>query len=189
MRKIPSLFMRNYDGDRLIRDEIVPGCEWVIAGEGTATRKYDGSACLFQDGTLYKRYDAKHGKTPPVDFVPAQEPDEVTGHWPGWIPVGAGPEDKWLRLALCNATVALSAPLLSGTYEAVGPHFQGNPEGFIVDSLMWHGGERYGDAPRDFEGLREFLRPLDIEGLVFHHPDGRMCKVKKKDFGMKRRES
>ena len=38
MEKIISLFARNYDGDRLVRDEIVPGAEWVVAGEGRATR-------------------------------------------------------------------------------------------------------------------------------------------------------
>jgi hypothetical protein len=25
----------------------------------------------------------------------------------------------------------------------------------------------------------------DIEGIVWHHPDGRMVKIKKKDFGYK----
>ena len=87
MRKIISLFQRDYDGDRLVRDEVVPGAEWVIAGEGTATRKFDGTCCLVRDGRLFKRYDAKQGKTPPAGFEPAQDPDEVTGHWPGWMPV------------------------------------------------------------------------------------------------------
>ncbi len=31
MQKIISLFQRNYDGDKLVRDEVVPGAEWVIA--------------------------------------------------------------------------------------------------------------------------------------------------------------
>jgi len=34
MKKIISLSQRNYDGDRLVRDEVVPGAEWVIADEG-----------------------------------------------------------------------------------------------------------------------------------------------------------
>lgn len=52
MKKIISLFVRNYDGDRLVRDEIVPGAEWVVAGEGVATVKFpfgmswaDGAPC------------------------------------------------------------------------------------------------------------------------------------------------
>jgi hypothetical protein len=41
-------------------------------------------------------------------------------------------------------------------------------------------------CPRDFEGVRDYLGKVDIEGIVFWHPDGRMAKVKKKDYGMKR---
>jgi hypothetical protein len=26
----------------------------------------------------------------------------------------------------------------------------------------------------------------DMEGIVFHHPDGRKAKIKKRDFGQKR---
>lgn len=39
MKKIISLFQRNYDGNRLVRDELVPGSEWVQEGLGIATRK------------------------------------------------------------------------------------------------------------------------------------------------------
>ena len=62
MKKIISLFMRNYDSDRLVRNEVTPGAEWVIEGEGKATRKYDGTCCLIKNNKLYKRYDAKKGK-------------------------------------------------------------------------------------------------------------------------------
>jgi hypothetical protein len=44
MRKIITLFQRNYESDRLVRDEVVPGAEWVLAGEGVATRKFDGTS-------------------------------------------------------------------------------------------------------------------------------------------------
>lgn len=40
MRKIQSLFQRNYDGDRLVRNEVVPGSEWVVSGEGRATLRF-----------------------------------------------------------------------------------------------------------------------------------------------------
>ena len=42
------------------------------------------------------------------------------------------------------------------------------------------------DAPRTFDALREWLAGHDIEGVVFHHPDGRMAKIKLRDFGLKR---
>jgi hypothetical protein len=116
MQKIISLFQRNYDGDRLVRNEVVPGAEWVINGEGVATRKWDGTCCMIKDGELYKRYDAKQGKTPPQGFIPAQEPDTVTGHWPGWLKVGDGKEDRWHREAF-EYTNTLAAGLPDGTYE------------------------------------------------------------------------
>lgn len=181
MKKIISLFQRNYDGDRLVRNEIVPGAEWVVAGEGIATRKFDGTCCMVRDGKLYKRYDAKKGKTPPSNFEPAQDYDEVTGHMPGWVPVGDGPEDRWHREAFGDGSS------YEGTCELIGPKVQGNPEQAINHILVPHGNFVLPGAPRNYEGLRLYFQNNDIEGIVWHHPDGRMVKIKAKDFGIKRR--
>jgi len=35
-------------------------------------------------------------------------------------------------------------------------------------------------------GIRTFLEHAGWEGIVFHHPDGRMAKIKGRDFGLKR---
>lgn len=179
MRKIISLFQRNYDGDRLVRNEVVPGAEWVIAGEGVATVKFDGTCCMIRDGKLYKRYDVKSGRTPPIGFEPAQEPDSVTGHWPGWLLVGNEPGDKWHREAWEN----LETMPADGTYELCGPKVQGNPEGLSTHKLIAHGCERL-DAPRTYNEIKEWLRYKSIEGIVWHHPDGRMVKIKRRDFGL-----
>jgi hypothetical protein len=48
----------------------------------------------------------------------------------------------------------------------------------------------YDNVPRSFDGLKQFLGTLDsrfapgnlAEGIVFHHPDGRRAKIKRKDF-------
>lgn len=181
MKKIISLFQRNYDGDRLVRDEVVPGAEWVLAGEGIATRKWDGTCCLVRDGMLYKRYDAKHGKVPPANFEPAQDYDPITGHMPGWVPVGVGPEDRWHR----DGWITSGPDLANGTYELCGPRVQGNPEGFREHQLIRHGIHILA-APRDFDALRSWLANTDMEGVVWHHPDGRMVKIKTRDFGLKR---
>lgn len=179
MKKIPSVFCRNYDSDHLIRDEIVPGCEWVIAGEGIATRKWDGTSCLVRGGNLFKRYDAKRGKTPPLGFEPAQEPDPVTGHHTGWLPVVGAPEDRWHLAALADARIWCT----DGTYELCGPAINSNPERFSSHVLIRHGIHPLPDAPRTFDGLRAYLANVDMEGVVFWHPDGRMAKVKVRDFG------
>lgn len=182
MKKIPSLFKRDYEGTRLVYDEVVPGAEWVIAGEGVATRKIDGTSCLARAGKLYKRYDARAGKTPPSGFEPAQEEaDPVTGHWPGWLPVGDGPEDRWHREAFASA-----GDLPDGTYELIGPKVQGNAEGMDRHVLMPHGAELLDDVPRSFEGIRSYLASHEIEGIVWWRvpgdPDSDMAKIKRRDF-------
>ncbi len=185
MKKIPSLFKRDYDGTRLVYDEVVPGSEWVVNGEGVATAKFDGTACMVRDGVLYKRYDVKKGRIPPEGWESCQEPDEVTGHWPGWVPVGDGPEDKWHREAWATAYGNWVKAPPNHTYELVGPKVQGNPYGLTRHDLWWHGIQPLDDVPRTFDALREwFEQHPGFEGIVWHHPDGRMVKIKRRDFGL-----
>ena len=196
MRKIISLYQRNYDGDRLVRDEVVPGAEWVIEGEGEATRKLDGTCCMVRDGKLYRRYDLKPGKVAPANFEVAQK-DEVTGKSFGWVPVGGGPEDKWHREAwergnYLSIKFQTAMPPPDGTYELIGPKVQGNPENVMEHMLVEHGympaadRNKFEEVPRNFEGIRDWLEGEDVEGIVWHHDDGRMVKIKAKDFGIKR---
>lgn len=185
VKKIISLFKRDYEGTRLVYDEIVEGAEWVVAGEGVATIKLDGTSCMVRDGQLYKRYDRKMKKgkyrDAPHGWEAAQDPDPISGHWPGWLIVGDGPEDQYHREAWNSG----AAHLGDGTYELCGPKVQGNPEQLERHSLIPHGSDMV-DAPRTFDALREWFKGRDIEGLVWHHKDGRMVKIKKKDFGLNR---
>lgn len=186
MKKIVSLFQRNYDGDRLVRNEVVPGAEWVLEGEGVATRKWDGTCVLIENGQMFKRYEVKKGKTPPPDFRPANTPDPVTGKTQGWLPVGDGPDDRWHREALASDN-DLPSDYEDGTYELVGPKIQGNPDGFDRHTLVRHGEEKLPDAPRDFDGIRHYLGIYDlVEGIVWHRSNGDMVKIKARDFGLKR---
>lgn len=201
MRKIVSLFKRDYEGNRLVYDEVVPGAEWVIAGEGIATVKYDGTCCMVRDGKLYKRYDRKltkgankrkrrdkdfvtmieHFKPAPPNWEAAElRPNIYTGHWPGWLPVGDGPEDKWHREGWENHFFAAD----SYTCELVGPKVQGNPYQMDHHRLVMHTERFANQPPRDFEGIRRYLLNHYCEGIVWHHPDGRMVKIKRRDFGL-----
>lgn len=179
MRKVITLFQRNYATDRLVRNEVVPGAEWVLAGEGWATRKYDGQCCMVRGGKLFRRYEVKNGKPEPEGFEPAQEPDAVTGDCPGWVPVGDGPNDAYFREAFHGDEI-------DGTYELVGPKVQKNLEGYEKHSLVAHALAEKLDAPRTFDEIKAWLADKNVEGIVWHHPDGRMVKIKKRDFGMKR---
>ena len=179
MKKIISLFKRDYEGTRLVFDELVPGAEWVTNGEGVATIKIDGTSCLVRDGKIYRRYDAKNGKTPPVGFEPAQDPDPVTGHWPGWLLVGDKPEDKYHREAF-NGFLGEN-----GTYELVGPKVQGNPYNLNNHILVKHGEWLFDDQPpRSFDALKLWFENNHVEGIVWHRGNGDMVKIKRRDFGL-----
>lgn len=181
MKKIPSLFVRDYTSG-LVTAQVTPACEWVTSGEGVPTEKLDGTACLVRDGKLYRRYDCKSGKTPPPEWEPCEPaPDPVTKHWPGWLPVTGDNGDKWHLRAYEPAR-----PLRDGTYELCGPHFQSNPYGLIDDVFYAHGGMRLRfDGPINFATVRNYLETWpQAEGIVWHHRDGRMCKIKRRDFGL-----
>lgn len=192
MKKIPSLFKRDYEGTRLVYNELVPSTEWVQNYEGIPTRKWDGTSCLITEGRLYKRYELKGGKTTPEGFVPAQDADPVTGDTPGWVPVGDGPEDKWHRSAFAELNQVPSDPW---TYELIGPRIQKNPHGLSKHLLMPHGKEDLIGLPgRDFDSIKTYFESCYaignyIEGIVWwRDPDDVDCekvKIKAKDFGIK----
>lgn len=184
MKKIPTLFKRDYGGGVKAAREVTPGCEWVVNGEGVATEKVDGAACAIIGGELYRRYDAnvKKGRKPPMYGIPCQEaPDPVTGHWPHWVRVlpGIASDQHFLR-AFLNTPWCRE----DGTYEAVGLHFQNNPYGLDDDFLEKHGRIKYADCPRDYFGIIDFLSAHEIEGIVWHRDNGDMCKIKRSDFGL-----
>lgn len=183
MKKIPTLFRRVFENGRKVGivDELTPGMEWVLAGEGIATEKLDGSCCAVINGELYKRYDAKIGKKVPEGAIPCCGPDPITGHWPHWVKVDPkNPGDKWHVAAWENTP---SARLTDWTYEIIGPHFQGNPYMLDKDILAPHGANTLSDVPRTFSGIREYLRTHNLEGIVFWKDQQPRCKIKKSDFG------
>lgn len=186
MKKIPTLFVREFENHKAITPVVTPGCEWVLEGKGYATIKYDGACCAIINGELYKRYDAKKGKQPPLDSIPCCEPDPVTGHWPHWVKCDeSNPSDKWFIQALKNTYKIGVHP--DGTYEALGPHFQGNPYHFSEDGIMKHGVSVV-DVPRSFLGIENWLFNHKVEGIVFYLEDEtgtvqKMCKIKRSDFG------
>lgn len=181
MKKIPTIFERDWDGDRSrVLDKPHPLCGWVFAGEGIALQKVDGTCCLVRDGKLFKRREIRLGTATPPEFESCGE-DAETGKVMGWMPVTDAPEDARHREAF-----HLGSPLPDGTYELVGPKVQGNPEKAPTHELWQHSLLTQFDPPRTFDGLREWLTGKDMEGLVFHHPDGRMAKIKLSDFGLRR---
>ena len=134
---------------------------------------------MVPSGRLFKRRELKRGDKAPGDFEIA-DVDAETGKTVGWVPVTDGPEDARHR-------EAFQPDMADGTYELVGPKVQGNPEGYSTHTLVRHDSLRIDEpVPRDFAGIAAWFVGRNIEGLVFHHPDGRMAKIKLRDFGLKR---
>ncbi len=183
MKKIPTLFERVFENNRLvgITDTVHPGMEWVLNGEGVATIKADGSCCAIINGEFYKRYDAKKGKKAPDGAIPCCPPDPVTGHHPHWVKISHDdPSDKWFLTALKSC----KGYMPEGTYEAVGKHFNGNPYGLHYDYLVKHGIDIV-EVERTFNGIKRWLTENDShEGLVFWKDGEPQCKIKRTDFGL-----
>jgi len=183
MKKIPTLFLRDFaNNPKVVTAEPNPACAWVFAGEGDETVKLDGTCARIQGGRLFKRRELRPTDSAPVGFEEADF-DEKTGKRVGWVPVGDGPDDRYFR----EAFERFHTPPADGTFELIGPKVQGNPE-----KRKWHELVRHGllkplePPPRTYEGLRDWLAAHSMEGLVWHHPDGRMAKIKGRDFGLKR---
>lgn len=207
MKKIPTLFKREFKDHKVIG--ILPEftderCKEAFL-KGIPTVKYDGSCCAIIDGKFYKRYDAKKGKQVPENAIKCQEEaDPVTGHLPCWVPVSQDdPADKWFINALCNTeaeNLLYYAIFPNGTYEAIGPHFQGNPYGLEKEKLIPHGRIIADDfhpaihcnacfADCDcieiLDYVRKYLEEHPMEGIVFWLDNEPVCKIKRTDFGLK----
>lgn len=181
MRKIPTLFIRDDNDRKHVTREVNPECQWVLDGEGVPTRKYDGTCVrLDENGKWWARREVKPGKARPQNFL-IVERDPVTGKEVGWEPIE---QSSFAKIhAEVVAAWSMSDPWQPGTYELLGPRINGNPEGYEQHMLGRHEDAlELDDAPRDYDGLREWLVSHPYEGIVWHHPDGRMAKLKRRDF-------
>lgn len=170
MKKIPTLFQRD-ESRRYVTEQVTPGCEWVLAGEGIATRKYDGTCVkLDEDGEWWARREVKPGKTAPPNFV-AEEHDDQTGKTFGWEPIAQSGWAKFHAEALEDW-----GRWTVGTYELIGPKIQGNPENTERHELIAHrDADTFGTSgiPRSPDDLRALVLAVGRqgwEGIVWHHP-------------------
>jgi hypothetical protein len=175
MKKIPTMFERDETRKgHPVTDLVKPECEWVLAGEGVATVKIDGTNVKIAAGQLFKRQ-----KPPDRDYDDA-----------AYVPCDrANPADRWAYEAFDAGHDG------DGIYELVGPEVQGNPQQHATHTLIrvvpvsrrLQGIDAevrsvyYG---RTFEGLKKWLVEHPVEGVVFHHPNGRMAKIKRRDYGL-----
>lgn len=183
MEKIPTVFER--DDHFGVKPQVRAGCEWVVAGEGAATEKLDGMniRLTIRSGTLV-RIEKRRNPTR------AQKEKGIKDGW--YVDTDErGPEDKWI-LEAARTTDVSEWPDGEHSCEALGPSIQGNTLGLERHVCVPFNMEvpQFQLAHRTFDYFRESFRTLEskyapghlAEGIVFHHPDGRRAKLKRKDF-------
>jgi len=185
MRKMPTLFLRSEDDPNgIVTDQVNPDCQWVLDGEGTPYAKLDGTACMVNNYTLYKRYDNSkivdgqrvQKKEPKPDWVWCGDKSE-RGKYIYWIPVG--PKDYYHLIGW--AWERHQSP--NNTYELIGPGVQNNPHRVQTNKLVAHDYIEITENPRTYELIKAYLKVCEWEGIVWHHPDGRYAKITKAKFG------
>lgn len=189
MEKIPTIFKRDFNNNGKITRDYDDHVEGFVYEEALPTEKMDGTnvRLTVRNHTL-------------VRLEKRRNPDKIQkakGILEPWY-VDADEfdaSDKYMWEAARNTD--LSA-LEDGEYsgEALGPSIQGNPLKldkhtvflFSVDSILRN--YVFTDAPHTYDELKEWLpkqkskfgNDCFIEGIVWHHPNGRMAKIKAKDF-------
>ena len=213
MIKMSTLFKIEYTEDRtIILPEIREENLWVINDPTTvASIKRDGTASLLHETAGWcRRYDAKKftknkktgkrnewNRPIPDGFIPAQpDCDPVTGHWPGWLPLQEK-QDKWVFEAVEKGETLHGQEFIVGqTYECCGPKINSNHEGLGSHWMFQHGTEVLDSVPSFdrtifdplffyLDEMRIYLQNLEHEGIVFNNAEGKMCKLRRKDFGLK----
>ena len=197
MRKIPTIVVRGDNGE--ITMETHPDCAWVVAGEGVATEKLDGTnVWLTVRAGQVVRVEKRRNPTR------EQKAEGIVDPWyvecDDFFDSVLNPANKWIHAAVVGTDTA-AWPDGEHCCEALGPKIQGNPlqleDHVCVPFDLYAPGVPDVGAPllldlhrRSFLGLRDDLRAASslyspgapMEGIVFHHPDGRRAKIKRKDF-------
>ena len=188
MQKIPTIYERDWEGNRGVI--CVPAFDWFDFTDAIATEKLDGTnvRLTVRNHTLV-RLEKRRNPTK------AQKAADITDPW--YVDADENdPQDKHIWNAARGTDLD---SVLDGEWsgEAIGPNIQGNPLGLPIAVVVLFSKRfirefslrKEPPAPYDFELMREWLQNEKsgigsglIEGIVWHMSDGRMVKIKTKDF-------
>lgn len=190
MKKIKTIFERDWDGDRTVIDKLAVDFDFANA---VATEKLDGmnvrvTVRSHTSVRLEKRRNPdKRQKASGIEDPWYIDADEY------------GPEDKYLYEALKN-TALDDIPDGEWSGEAVGPSIQGNPLRLDSHRIVLFSCEKAPvrlNVPTTYAELKEWIKiapsmygnDCGIEGIVWHAPNGDMVKIKASDFERDKRLS
>lgn len=186
MKKIKTIFKRNWEGNREVINEYIDDSLPEILKDAISTEKLDG---------INVRVTIRNGEA--VRLEKRRNPNQIQKvkdiEEPWYVDANEyAPEDKWLFDALKNTDVS-TLPDGEWNGEVVGKNIQGNPLNLENNRIVFFSlGQApvFENVPVDYEGLREWLprqkskygNNCGIEGIVWHCKNGEMFKIKVKDF-------
>ena len=148
------------DGNGRATPTISPGCEWITDWTAAATQKVDGIGIKIDGNTIWQRSNSQWQEIPAT-------------------------EDRLAQALQRHKDVSGTAPS-DGTYELIGPGINGNREMAVSYALVSHRDTRLANFPTDLPSIRTAMASLNIEGVVWHHIDGRMAQITMAQLGMAR---
>jgi len=188
MQKIPTIFNRNWEGNRKIIDQLlIPDFDFENA---IATEKLDGMnvRVTVRNHTVVRLEKRRNPSK-------IQKKNGIVDPWYVDANVEAK-EDAYLFDAVKSNDFS-EVPDGEWSAEALGEKIQGNPLNllghklFIFSLPAWREKVVFENVPTGFEELKEWLpkqksifgNDCGIEGIVWHNLNsGLMCKIKTKDF-------
>lgn len=186
MKKIKTIFDRDWDGNRKVIDKYVEGFNPELLAGAIATEKLDGTNV---------RATIRNGEC--VRLEKRRNPDKIQkrkGITDPWY-VDAdlySPGDKWIVDALKNTDLS-NVPDGEHSGEALGKNIQGNPlnlEDNRIVFFMIGQAPVFLDVPITHAELKKWIpeqkskygNDCGIEGIVWHTLGDDMFKIKVKDF-------
>lgn len=186
MKKIKTIFERNWDGDKTVKKSYVAGFTPTMLEGAKATEKLDGTnvRVTIRNNVMVRlekrRNPSKLQKATGIEepwYVDADEND--TG-------------DKYIFAAAKDRTyMGVEDGEWSG--EVIGENVQGNPLKLSGNRLVLFSCDEapvFENVPTDYDTLKDWLPKqmsklgncCGIEGIVWHCKNGDMYKIKCKDF-------
>ena len=184
MKKIQTIFGRNWDGDRKVFNEPIIGLS--LLDDATPTEKLDGTNVRLTIRSHKvvrvekRRNPSKREKHEGINEPWYVDADEFS------------PGDKYIFEAVRSREYSeIEDGEWSG--EAVGEKIQGNPLNLVGHTVCLFSCDEapiFEEVPTSFDELKEWLpkqkskfgNDCGIEGIVWHCENGEMYKIKVKDF-------
>ncbi|MEL7249066.1 MAG: DUF5565 family protein [Bacteroidota bacterium] len=186
MRKILTIFDRNWETDRKVNTQLIVDFDFANA---VTTEKLDGMniRVTVRNGTVVRSEKRRNPSK-------QQKQNGIVDPWYVDIDTSTS-QDKWLVDAISNTDFS-AVPDGEWSGEAIGKNIQGNPlnltnnQVFLFSLPSWRERIQLKDAPYTHAELVQYLNSRKsaigegclMEGIVWHHPNGDMVKIKRKDF-------